>query len=114
MPMPDGRIGYAEIKIGDSLVLLSDEFPEMGAQLGPKSLKGSSTVLQLYVDDAEQVIEQAITAGATIIRPLQDQFFGDRACTVEDPFGHRWNIATRQEEISRTEMLRRFNEMMQQ
>ena len=88
-----GRIMHAQIKIGDSIVMLHDEFPEMGA-LGPKARNGTSVTLHLYVDDADAWFARAVKAGATGKMPLADMFWGDRYGIVEDPFGHAWSIAT--------------------
>ena len=112
MMMPDGKLGYGEIKIGDSLVLLSDEYPEMGA-LSPTTLGGTAVRVHLYVPNVDTLCQQAISQGAKIIRELQDQFFGDRSGALEDPFGHIWSIATRKENLTREEMLNRFANMMQ-
>lgn len=113
MTMPDGKIGYAEIRIGDSIVMIADEFPEMGAP-GPKTLGGSPIRIHLYVKNVDDFAEQAVAMGAKLIRPLEDQFFGDRLGSLEDPFGHLWNIATKKEKISREEMVRRFDDLMKQ
>ncbi|NLD70146.1 MAG: VOC family protein [Limnobacter sp.] len=103
---PDGRIGHAEIRIGDSTVMLSDEFPEMGAT-GPKSLGGSPVMLHVYVADADATVAAAVAAGATLVRPVADQFYGDRGGLVVDPFGHKWWVATRKEELSAEEIVER-------
>ena len=92
LPMGD-KIGHAEIKIGDSFVMLADEWPDMG-MLGPKARGGSTTSLMIYVEDADAVFAQAIAAGATEERAVQDQFYGDRSGTLVDPFGHRWTVST--------------------
>ena|SRR3990167_6859119 len=113
MGMPDGKIGYAEIKIGDSIIMMADEFPEMGAP-GPKSLGGSPIRIHLYVKNVDEFANQAVAAGAKLIRPLEDQFFGDRLGSLEDPFGHLWNIATKKEKVSREEMVKRFDALMKQ
>jgi PhnB protein len=111
MPMPGDRIGHAEIRIGDSPIMLADECPEMGAQ-SPEALGGTSVSLMLYVDDADAMTAQAVAAGATVIRPIQNQFYGDRSATLSDPFGHKWTIATHIEDVSKEEMDRRLAEMM--
>src|SRR3954469_17814594 len=97
MPAPDGKIGHAEIKIGDSPVMLADEHPEMGYQ-GPESLGGSPVSLMIYVEDVDKIFEQAVTAGAKVKEALQDKFYGDRLGTVTDPFGHVWHLATHKED----------------
>src|SRR5439155_427866 len=89
----DGRIGHAEIKIGDSPVMLADEYPEMNVR-GPLTLGGASSSILIYVADVDARFQQAIAAGATVARPVKDQFYGDRSGTVTDPFGHMWTIAT--------------------
>ena len=106
MPGPAGKVMHAEIKIGDSPIMLADEFPEMGAR-SPQSLGGSPVILLLYVDDVDAVVAQAVAAGAKILRPVQDQFYGDRAGTITDPFGHSWTIATHKEDLSPDEIKKR-------
>lgn len=113
MPGPDGKIGHAEFKIGDSPIMLADEHPQMGA-VGPKTLGGQSSSIMLYVENSDALSEQAIAAGAKVLRPIKDQFYGDRSCTVEDPFGHVWTISTHTEDVPPDEMARRAAEMMQQ
>ena len=112
MQAPGGKIGHAEVKIGDSIVMLADEFPEMGF-LGPQSHGGTSVNLHLYVKNVDSVVAQAIAAGAKIVRPVKDEFYGDRAGMVEDPFGHRWYVATHKEELSKAEIRRRIEAMKQ-
>jgi len=106
MPMPEGKIGHAEILIGDSHIMLADEFPEQGF-VGPQTRGGTTVSLMLYVDDVDAVFDRAVKAGAKASRPVADQFYGDRMGTVEDPFGHVWNIATHIEDVSFEEMQRR-------
>ena len=106
MAQPDGRIGHAEIKIGDSPIMLADEFPGIGAR-SPQSLGGSPVSILLYVKDVDAMFTQAIAAGATVQRPVADQFYGDRTGGVTDPFGHVWYIATRKEDVSPEEMKKR-------
>jgi PhnB protein len=106
MPSPDGKIGHAEIKVGDSPIMLADEYPDMG-YTGPQSLGGSPVSLMIYVDDVDTVFNQAVEAGATVKEALQDKFYGDRIGTVIDPFGHRWHLATHKEDVSMEEMERR-------
>ena len=103
---PDGKIGHAEIKIGDSPIMLSDEFPEMGHR-GPQSLGGSPVSLMLYVEDVDTVVNRATTAGAKLDRPVEDKFYGDRAGSLTDPFGHIWHIGTHKEDVSPEEMEKR-------
>ena len=106
MAQPDGRIGHAEIKIGDSPIMLADEFPDIGAR-SPQSLGGSPVSILLYVEDVDAVFSQAVAAGATLQRPVADQFYGDRTGGVTDPFGHVWYIATHKEDVSSEEMKKR-------
>jgi len=105
-PMPGGKIGHAEIKIGDSPIMLADEFPEMGHK-SPKTLGGSPVSIMIYVEDVDTVFARAITAGGTEQRPVKDQFYGDRSGTLEDPFGHVWHVATHKEDVPAEEMARR-------
>jgi PhnB protein len=102
---------HAEIRIGNSPIMLADEFPEMGFR-GPTALGGTPVSILLYVEDADQIFDQAVTAGAKVMRPLEDQFYGDRSGTLEDPFGHVWTIATHIEDVSPEEMERRQAERM--
>src|SRR6185295_1982015 len=89
---PDGRIGHAEIRLGDSVIMLADEHPEVNAR-SPKTIGGSPVSLHVYVKDVDAVARQATNAGARIVRPVQDQFYGDRSGTFEDPFGHQWHLS---------------------
>jgi len=111
MNMPDGKIGHAEIRIGDSRLMLADAFPEYGSN-DPLTLKGTAVVIHLYVDDADAVWERATAAGAKPTMPLGDAFWGDRYGQVEDPFGHRWSIATHQRDVSMDEMQAALENMM--
>ena len=108
MPMGD-RVGHAEIKIGDSHVMLADEFPDMD-HLGPKNRGGTTVSLMVYVEDVDAAFPKAIAAGATEKRPLEDQFWGDRMGTLTDPFGHMWSLATHKEDVAPEEMQRRMAE----
>jgi PhnB protein len=103
---PDGRVGHAEVRIGDSHVMLADEFPEIGAK-SPQTIGGTPVTMMVYVEDVDATVAQAVSAGATLTRPVQDQFYGDRAGGVTDPFGHVWFIATHVEDVSQEEMQRR-------
>ena len=103
---PDGRIGHAEITIGDSVIMLADEHPEVGAR-GPGAYGGSPVMLHVYVEDVDAVARQAIAAGAKVVRPVQDQFYGDRSGSFEDPFGHVWHVATHVEDVSAEELSER-------
>jgi PhnB protein len=111
MPGPDGRVMHAEIQIGDSVVMLGDEMPEMGA-VAPPSLGGTATGVFLYVTNVDKVFAQAVGAGATAEMPPADMFWGDRYCKLVDPFGHRWSIATHIEDLTPKEMARRGAEAM--
>ena len=106
LAMPDGRVGHAELRIGGSVVMLADEFPEMGAK-SPAALGGTPVSLLLYVADSDAVAAGAVAAGAKVKRPVVDQFYGDRSGTFEDPFGHVWTIATRKENLTPEEISRR-------
>jgi PhnB protein len=99
MPAPDARVGHAEIEIGGSRIMLADEYPEMNFRI-PKSYGGSPVNIHLYVEDVDRVTDRAVAAGAKLIRPVQDQFYGDRTGTVEDPFGHVWHVATHKEDVA--------------
>jgi len=105
-PGPGGKIMHAEIKIGDSPIMLADEAPEMGAR-SPKTIGGTPVSLLLYVEDVDAWASKAVAAGAKVQRPVQDQFYGDRTGTFEDPFGHVWSIATHKEDVSLEEMKKR-------
>jgi len=113
MDAPGGMIGHAELTIGGSLVMLADEFPDMGFR-GPKALGGSPVSLLLYVPNVDEVFKRAVDAGAKPLRPVADQFYGDRMGTLEDPFGHVWSIGTHVEDVSPEEMRRRSEEMLKQ
>jgi PhnB protein len=107
MPQPDGRIGHAEMKMGDSVIMLADEYPEMDI-ISPTTLGNSPVGILLYVDDADATFNKAVSRGAKVNKPLADQFYGDRSGTVIDPFGHKWTIATHVEDVSPEEMERRM------
>lgn len=113
MASPDGRIGHAEIRIGDSNIMLADEVPGMGF-VSPQTLGGSPVSLMLYVPEVDKVFQQAVSAGATAQRPVQNQFYGDRSGTLKDPFGHVWTIGTHIEDIPPDELRRRGEAFMQQ
>jgi PhnB protein len=100
---PQGKLLHGAIRIGDSTVMLVDEFPDWGA-LGPKSLKGSPVAMHIYVEDVDAFVAHATAAGAKVTMPLQDMFWGDRYCKLEDPFGHQWSVATHVRDVSRDEM----------
>jgi PhnB protein len=104
---PDGRIAHAEVKIGDSHVMLADELPDQGF-VGPQTLGGAGVSLMLYVNDVDATFAKALAAGATVRRPVADQFYGDRMGTLVDPYGHVWSIGTHREDVSVEEMQRRM------
>jgi PhnB protein len=106
MEEPGGKIHHAEISIGDSRIMLADEHPEIQA-LSPKTVGGSPVSIHLYVEDVDRAVERAVAAGAKLIRPVADQFYGDRVGGIEDPFGYRWFIATRKEDLTIEEIRRR-------
>ena len=110
LPMGD-RIGHAEIKIGDSPIMLADEFPEMGMR-SPSAVGGSPVTISLYIDDVDGVFERAVQGGAKPLRQVENQFYGDRVGSFEDPFGHRWSVATHVEDVPPDEMERRAAEAM--
>lgn len=106
MPMPEGKIGHAEIQIGNSVIMLADESEAMGAK-SAASMGGSPVMMHLYVDDSDAVMEKAVAEGARVIRPIKDQFYGDRSGMVEDPFGYQWAISTHVEDVPPEEMEKR-------
>jgi len=111
MPAPEGKIGHAELEIGDSVIMLADEFPDMGHR-GPKALGGTPVTISVYVEDVDGVFERALQEGAKELRGVEDQFYGDRSGQFEDPFGHRWSVATHVEDVPPTEMEKRAAEAM--
>lgn len=109
LPAPEGKIGHAELQLGDSVIMLADEFPDLNIR-SPKSIGGTPVTLSVYVEDVDEVVERAVAAGATALRPVEDQFYGDRSGQFEDPFGHRWSVATHVEDVSEDEMAKRAAE----
>jgi PhnB protein len=109
-PGPGGKVLHAEIKIGDSPIMLADECPEMSAR-SPQALGGTPVGIALYVEDVDAVFNRAVAAGAKVLKPVQDQFYGDRSGTVTDPFGHQWTVATHKEDVSFEEMQKRMAAM---
>lgn len=103
LPGPEGKLVHASVRIGDSMLMLMDEFPDMGG-LGPKTLKGSPVTIHLQVEDVDAVVRQAVAAGARITMPLADMFWGDRYAQLEDPFGHHWSVATHIQDLSPEEI----------
>ena len=110
LDMPGGIIGHAEIEIRDSVVMLADENPDWGV-VSPKTLGGSPCSVLIYCDDVDTLFQQAVDAGAKVVRPLQDQFYGDRSGFIEDPFGHHWSIATHVEDVPPEDMEERMKQM---
>jgi PhnB protein len=106
---PDGKVAHAELQLGDSLIMLADEYPELGIR-SPKALGGSPVTISVYVEDVDAAFDRALQAGAKALRPVEDQFYGDRIGQFEDPFGHRWSVATRIEDVTPEEMARRAAE----
>lgn len=106
MPGPDGRIGHAELKFGDSVVMMADESAEMNAK-GPQSLGGTPISILLYVNDVDATVKQAVAAGAQLTRPVENKFYGDRMGSLTDPFGHIWHVATHVEDVPMEEMRKR-------
>ena len=106
MPGPGGKIGHAEIAIGDSVVMLADEHPEMGAR-SPRAIGGSPVSIMVYVPDVDATVKAAVGAGAKLVHPVEDKFYGDRSGAIEDPFGHQWHISTHKEDVPPEEIARR-------
>jgi PhnB protein len=115
MDMPGDKVGHAEIQIGDSRLMLADEFPDMpdAVAKSPKTLNGTTTGFNIYIPDVDARFKRAVDAGAKVKRPVQNQFYGDRSGTVEDPFGHIWTLSTHVEEVSPEEMKKRMAAMPQ-
>jgi PhnB protein len=110
MAEENGRIGHAELRIGGGIIMVSDEYPEMGV-LSPQTVGGSPVAIHLYVEDVDALFARALAAGAKVLRPLEDQFYGDRAGKLADPFGHLWFCATHKEDVSPEEIGRRAQAM---
>ncbi len=113
MPGPGGKLMHAELQIGDSMIMLSDEFPEMGGK-SPEALNGTPVSIFLYVEDVDKVFQQAVNAGATPQMPPQDMFWGDRFGKLTDPFGHQWSLATHKEDVAPEELAKRASAAMSQ
>ena len=111
MGAPGEKIGHADLQIGDSHLMLADEFPEMGF-LSPQTVGGSPVMIHLYVEDADATTARAVAAGAKVVKPVEDQFYGDRGGQLDDPFGHKWYVSTRKEDLSFDEVKQRAAKMM--
>jgi PhnB protein len=111
--LPDGRLGHAEIRLGDSLVMLADEFPEFGGK-APESLGGSPVSIHLYVEDVDAFVKRAVAEGARLLKPVADQFSGDRSGQLEDPYGHLWWVATHKEDVAPEEIQKRVRALFGQ
>jgi PhnB protein len=111
MPGPDGKLGHAEISIGGSRIMLADEYPAMSF-LSPQSRGGTTVSIYIYVKDVDATVERAVAAGAKLLRPVADQFYGDRTGALEDPFGHMWHVATHKEDLSKAELRKRAEQAM--
>ncbi|WP_164102433.1 VOC family protein [Candidatus Laterigemmans baculatus] len=110
---PDGRVGHAQLRFGDAVLMLSDEYPEYGIQ-GPQAFGGSGSSIHLHVDDVDAMTTQAAETGASVLMEPKDQFYGERSSRVLDPFGHEWILGSKTEEVSPEEMQRRFNVMYEE
>ena len=110
---PNGSVGHAEIKIGQALIMLADEFPEMNCK-SPQSFGGSPVSIMVYVQDVDAFVKQAVAAGAKVITPVENKFYGDRSCSLEDPFGHHWHFATHVEDVPSDELAKRAEAFMKQ
>lgn len=108
--MPDGSIAHAELQLGDSVIMLADENKEFG-NISPKSLGGTAVTLMIYVEDVDATVEKAVSKGATLTRPVSDEFYGDRVGNITDPFGHVWHVASHVEDVSEEEMAKRMSDM---
>jgi PhnB protein len=108
---PSGKIGHADLRIGDGQLMLADEYPDWGA-LSPATVGGTPVSLHLYVVDVDAVAKRATDLGATVLRQPKDEFFGDRSAMIVDPFGHRWHLATHKEDVAPTEMQKRWSQML--
>lgn len=111
LPGPSGKLMHAAVKIGDSILMLMDEMPKCAGVLGPKALKGSPVAIHLYVEDVDAAVAKAVAAGAKVTMPIADMFWGDRYGQLEDPFGHRWSVATHVRDVSSEEMREAMTKM---
>jgi PhnB protein len=112
MDGPDGKVGHAELQIGDSRIMLADENPQMGNR-SAESIGASPVSLYVYLADCDKVVDKAVAGGAKILKPVADQFYGDRSGFIQDPFGHLWGVATHKEDVSAEEMKKRMQKVMQ-
>lgn len=108
--MPDGSIAHAELQLGDSVIMLADENKEFG-NISPKTLGGTAVTLMVYVEDVDATVDKAVSKGATLTRPVSDEFYGDRVGNITDPFGHVWHVASHVEDVSEAEMAKRMSDM---
>ena len=106
MPSPGGKVGHAELTLGDAMIMLADEHPEMGHR-GPHAYTGSAISLMVYVPDVDATVKTAVASGAKVVRPVENQFYGDRLGTIEDPFGHQWHVATHVEDVPPDQLAKR-------
>ena len=113
IPSPGGKVGHAEIKIGAAIIMLADEFPDMNCK-SPQSFGGTPVSIMVYVQDVDAFVKQAVSAGAKVLRPVENKFYGDRAGSLEDPFGHQWHFATHVEDVPPDEMAKRAEAFSQQ
>ncbi|WTW92114.1 VOC family protein [Streptomycetaceae bacterium NBC_01309] len=111
MPAPGGKIGHAELQLGNSVIMLADEYPDMGFR-GPKAVGGTPVTMHVYVEDVDAVFASALAKGATELQAVKDEFYGDRTGQFEDPFGHRWNVSSHVEDVPEDEMAKRAEEAM--
>lgn len=111
MEMPNGKVGHAELELGDSLIMLADENPDWGAA-GPRTVGGTPVTIHVYVENVDDVFAKAVATGATEVQPVTDQFYGDRSGSFDDPWGHRWNVATHVEDVPPEEMAERAQAAM--
>lgn len=113
IPAPGGTVGHAEIKIGNAIIMLADEFPEMNCK-SPEAYGGSPVSMMVYVPDVDKFVKRAVDAGAKLVRPVENKFYGDRAGSLEDPFGHQWHFSTHVEDVPPDEMAKRAQAFMKQ
>jgi PhnB protein len=113
IPAPEGKVGHAEIKIGAAIIMLADEFPDMNCR-SPQSFGGTPVSIMVYVKDVDTFVKQAVSAGVKMLRPVENKFYGDRAGSLEDPFGHQWHFATHVEDVPPDELAKRAEAFMKQ